>query len=70
MSKENFLIVKAAGRQLDLLRGEASRIAKESKGGWWIEHVDAGKRFWFEDANARDEFAVICDSFGVASRNA
>ncbi len=69
MSKENFLIVKAVGRQLDLLRGEASRLAKESKGGWWIEHVDAGKRFWFEDAKAKDEFAQICDSFGVPSRH-
>jgi hypothetical protein len=69
MSEKNFLIVNAAGRQLDLLRSEATRIAKESKGGWWIEQVDAGRRFFFEDAKAKHEFAQVCDTFGVLHRS-
>jgi len=51
------------------LRGEASRIAKGSKIDWWIELEEGGTRFCFEGAKAKDEFAVICDSFGVPSRN-
>ena len=53
MAKENCLIVQAAGKQLDLLRGEASRIAKGSKIDWWIDRADAGTRFCFEDAKAK-----------------
>jgi len=37
MAEENCLIVHAAGKQLDLLRGEASRIARGSKVDWWID---------------------------------
>ncbi len=42
MPKKNCLIVHAAGRQLDLLRGEASRIAKANKVDWWIDRADVG----------------------------
>src|SRR5437899_8368461 len=52
MAKEYYLIVQAAGRQLDLLRGEASRVAKGSKVDWWIDRADVGMRFCFEDAQA------------------
>ncbi len=45
MTKENCLIVHAAGKQLDLLRGEASRIAKGSKVDWSIDRADVGTRF-------------------------
>jgi hypothetical protein len=69
MTKENCLIVRAAGRQLDLLRGEASRIAKDSKMDWWIDHADVGSRFCFEDAKAKEAFAVTCDSFGIPCRD-
>ncbi len=43
MSKKNCLIVRAAGRQLDLLRGEASRIARgiRSTGGPIVPDVGA-----------------------------
>jgi hypothetical protein len=34
MSKANYLIVRAFGRQLDNLRSEASRLAKGSKMDW------------------------------------
>lgn len=42
MTKENCLIVHAAGRQLDFLRGEAFRIAKGNKIGWWTDRADVG----------------------------
>jgi hypothetical protein len=69
MSRESCLLISAVGRQLDLLRGEASRVAKDSKVGWWTEGAERGMRFCFEDAKAKDHFAVICDKFGVPSQN-
>ncbi|MDH2405080.1 hypothetical protein QCM77_34960 [Bradyrhizobium sp. SSUT18] len=69
MTKENSLIVHAAGKQLDLLRAEASRIAKGSKVGWWIDRADVGTRFCFEDAKAKETFASTCDSFGIPARD-
>src|SRR3954454_7619258 len=54
MPKEkNCLIVRAAGRQLDLLRGEASRIAKGSNVDWWIDQAEVGTRFCFENTKAK-----------------
>jgi len=44
VSKNNCLIVRAAGRQLDLLRGEASRVAKGSNLGWWVDQAQVGTR--------------------------
>ena len=69
VAKANCLIVRAAGRQLDLLRGEASRIAKGAKADWWIDHVEVGKRFCFEDAEAKESFALACDSIGIPCRD-
>lgn len=69
MTKESCLVVHAAGRQLDLLRGEAARIAKGSKLGWWTDRADIGTRFCFEDAKAREAFALTCDGFGIRCRD-
>lgn len=65
MVKTNCLIVRAYGRQLDLLRGEASRIARGSKVDWWIEGTDKGAHFCFENAQAKKSFASICENFAV-----
>ena len=65
MAKDNCLIVRAFGRQLDLLRGEASRIAKGSKVDWWVDRTDNGTSFCFEDAKAKAVFASVCTNFGV-----
>ena len=64
---ENSVIVRAYGRQLDQLRAEASRIARASKIDWWIERVDKGVRFCFEEAEAKKAFALICKNFAVPS---
>jgi hypothetical protein len=69
MPKENCLIVRAAGRQLDLLRGEASRIAKGANVGWWTDRAEVGTKFCFEDPQAKDSFALACDSFGITCRD-
>ena len=53
MTKTNGLIVRASGRKLDQLRGDASRIAKGNKVDWWIEQADKGTRFCFEDVKAK-----------------
>ena len=59
------VIVRAYGRQLDQLRGEASRISRGHKVDWWIEHGGKGTQFCFEDARAKKMFASICDDFAV-----
>ncbi|MGY4237969.1 hypothetical protein ACVIIW_006916 [Bradyrhizobium sp. USDA 4449] len=69
MPTENCLIVFAAGRRLDLLRGEASRIAKENKGVWYTDRADMGTRFCFEDAKAKEAFALTCDNLGIGCRD-
>ena len=69
MSKENCLIVRASGRQLDLLRGEASRIAKGNKVDWWIDRIEVGARFCFDDSKAKDAFAITCGNFGIPCRD-
>ncbi|MGY4286450.1 hypothetical protein ACVWXO_005670 [Bradyrhizobium sp. LM2.7] len=65
MVNANCLIVRAYGRQLDQLRGEASRIARGSQMDCWIEQADKGTRFCFEDAEAKKSFASICENFAV-----
>jgi hypothetical protein len=64
MSKENCLIVRAFGRELDNLRFEASRIAKGSKMDWRVERTDKGACFCFEGLEAKTAFS-ICQNFGV-----
>lgn len=65
MAQDNCLIVRAFGRQLDLLRDEASRIAKGSRVDWWVNRTDKGACFCFEDTAAKAAFASICSNFGV-----
>ena len=65
MSSTNCLIVRAAGRQLDELRGEAARISRGRKVDWWVEHGDQEARFCFEDAEAKRAFASICKNFAI-----
>ncbi|MET4022653.1 hypothetical protein [Bradyrhizobium sp. S3.2.12] len=68
--KQNCLIVRVAGRQLDLLRGEASRIAKGHNVDWWIDRAEVGTRFCFEDIKAKQSFALACDNFGIPCQDA
>lgn len=68
MLKENCLIVLAAGKKLDLLRGEASRIAKETNADWWTDRAETGTRFCFVNAKAKEAFATTCDNFEIACR--
>ncbi len=62
----NFVIVRAHGRQLDQLRGEASRISRANKIDWWIERDVRGTRFYFEDAETKRAFVSICENVGVS----
>jgi hypothetical protein len=65
MSKTNYVIVRVYGRELDLLRNEASRIAGGNKIDWFIERDDKGTRFYFETNEAKKSFAAICANLGV-----
>jgi hypothetical protein len=66
MQNGNCLVVRAAGRQLDLLRREATKLAKVNKGDWWIERAEVGSRFWFQEAKATEDFARACKDFGIS----
>jgi hypothetical protein len=68
MPNEHCVIVHASGRQLDSLRGEAFRIAKASKQGWSTDRAEVGTRFCFEDASAKNAFAIVCNDFGILSK--
>ena len=67
-SRASCLIVRASGRRLDQLRGEASRISRGNKIDWWIERGEEGARFCFEDAKTKKAFASICENFAVPYR--
>ncbi|GMO16559.1 hypothetical protein BwSH20_47450 [Bradyrhizobium ottawaense] len=66
MPKGNCLIVRAAGKRLDLLRGEAARIAQGANAGWWTDRAEIGTRFCFEDSKTKDLFALTCDGLGIS----
>ena len=68
MLNESSLIVHAIGRRLDVLREEATRLAKVNKGGWWIERAEVGSRFWFEKEKAVEDFARFCEGSGISCR--
>jgi hypothetical protein len=65
MNKSDCLIVRAAGRQLDELRSEASRIAKGKKVDWWVERTDKGACFCFESGEVKRRFMSFCENLGV-----
>ncbi|WP_035712371.1 MULTISPECIES: hypothetical protein [Bradyrhizobium] len=67
MKSETCLIVRTPpGRQLDLLRGEASRVAKANEVNWYADRADIGTRFCFDNDRAKKAFALICDDIGIS----
>jgi hypothetical protein len=60
------VIVRTYGRQLDQLRGEASRISRANKIDWWIERDVRGTRFCFEDVETKRAFVSICENVGIS----
>jgi hypothetical protein len=62
----NCVVVKTYGKQLDRLRGEAYRVAREAKTDWYVEPRSTGTAFCFENADARTLFSAICAKENVA----
>jgi hypothetical protein len=54
------VVVRAQGKELDYLRGEAYRVARDAKTDWYAEPRDSGTAFCFEEANVRSRFCAIC----------
>ena len=50
----------ARGKELDYLRGEAYRVARDTGTDWYAEPRDLGTAFCFENANVRTRFCAIC----------
>lgn len=65
MAKLNCITVRTAGRLADVLRSEASHIAKSSQADWWVERTDKGTSFFFEDSTSKKQFAAFCEKIGV-----
>ena len=65
MARENCIIVRASGRELDELRSEAYRIAKSKKIDWWVDRSEKGTCFCFEDGEAKQAFVSVCVSRGI-----
>ena len=54
------VVVQASGKELDYLRGEAYRVARDAKTDWYAEARDLGTAFCFENAAVRTRFCAIC----------
>ena len=54
------VVVRARGKELDHLRGEAYRVARDANTNWCAEPRDLGTAFCFENANVRTRFCAIC----------
>jgi hypothetical protein len=54
------VVVRAQGKELDYLRREAYRVARDAKTDWYAEPRESGTAFCFEDANVRSRFCAIC----------
>jgi hypothetical protein len=59
------LVVRASGKELDHLRGEAYRVSRDAEIDWYAEPRDAGTAFCFESAEARTCFRAICTKENV-----
>jgi hypothetical protein len=59
------LIVSASPREIDRLRAEASRIARQDNADWWVEKQDKGMHFCFGSSEARAAFAQLCTAQNV-----
>jgi hypothetical protein len=69
MPTESCLIVFAAGKQLDLLRGEASRIAKRNNVDWWSRSCSDRPALLLCGFEREKNFALTCDNFGISCRD-
>ena len=54
------VVVQAHGKELDYLRGEAYRVARDASTDWYAEPRNMGTAFCFENANVRSRFCAIC----------
>jgi len=59
------VVIEIRGKELDQLRGEAYRVARDAKTDWY-EPRDTGTAFCFENADVRDRFCSICEKENVA----
>ena len=60
------VVIEIRGKELDQLRGEAYRVARDAKTDWNVEPRDTGTAFCFENADVRDRFCSICEKENVA----
>ena len=59
------VVIEKRGKELDQLRGEAYRVARDAKTDWY-EPRDTGTAFCFENADVRDRFCSICEKENVS----
>jgi hypothetical protein len=54
------VVVQTTGKELDHLRGEANRVARDRKTDWYAEPRKLGTAFCFESAAVSSLFCAIC----------
>jgi hypothetical protein len=54
------VVVQARGKELDYLRGEAFRVARDARTDWFAEPRNLGTAFCFETPDVRTRFCAIC----------
>ena len=54
------VVVQAHGKELDYLRGEAYRVARDARTDWCAEPRKLGTAFCFENADVRTRFCAVC----------
>ena len=59
------VVVQARGKELDYLRGEAYRVARDASTDWYAEPRNMGTAFCFENANVRTRSCAICANENV-----
>jgi hypothetical protein len=61
----NSVLVRAVGRELDNLRGEASRIARQYQTEWCAEPRPSGTAFCFDNEKVRAIFLAYCAKYDI-----
>ena len=54
------VVVHSHGKELDCLRGEAYRVARDAKTDWYADPRKSGTAFCFENPDVRTRFCAIC----------
>jgi hypothetical protein len=59
------VLVRLVGRDLDSLRAEASRFAREFQTDWYAEPQSGGTAFCFDNSHVSTVFRAYCAKYAI-----